>query len=99
MTTLEFFQLVSRELFGAEKPFLRLPLRLLRPLASVLQRLARLLGTRPALERATLEYLSYDRCWDTSKLAATGFELLHPRAEEGLPETLRWYRENGWFQT
>ena len=65
----------------------------------VSQRLARWLGTRPALERATLEYLSYDRCWDTSKLAATGFELLHPRAEEGLPETLRWYRDNGWFRT
>jgi nucleoside-diphosphate-sugar epimerase len=99
MTTLEFFRLVSRELFGAEKSFLHLPLRLLRPVASVSQRLARLTGTRPALERATLEYLSYDRCWDTSKLAATGFELLHPRAEEGLPETLRWYRKNGWFRT
>ena len=99
MTTLEFFRLVSRELFGAEKPFLHLPLRLLKPVASLSQRLARLTGTRPALERATLEYLSYDRCWDTSKLAATGFELLHPRAEEGLPEALRWYRNNGWFRT
>jgi nucleoside-diphosphate-sugar epimerase len=99
MTTLEFFRLVSRELLGAEKPFLHLPLRLLRPVASASQRLARLTGTRPALERATLEYLSYDRCWDTSKLAATGFELRHPRAEEGLPETLRWYRKNGWFRT
>jgi nucleoside-diphosphate-sugar epimerase len=99
MTTLEFFRLLSRELLGEEKPFSHLPLRLLRPVASLSQRLARLLGTRPSLERATLEYLSYDRCWDTSKLAATGFELLHPRAEEGLTETLRWYRDNGWFRT
>jgi len=32
MTTAEFFQLVSRELFGAEKPFLRVPMRLLLPI-------------------------------------------------------------------
>ena len=98
MTTAEFFGLVARELFGEEKPFLHVPLGLLRPAASALQRLARLSGKRPALEKATLEYLSYDRCWDTSKLAATGFELLHPNAEQGLPEILRWYRDNGWFR-
>jgi nucleoside-diphosphate-sugar epimerase len=98
MTTEQFFQLVSRELFGAEKPFLRVPMRLLLPVAAISQRLARWRGTRPALEVATLQYLSYDRCWDTSKLAATGFELRHPSAEEGLRETLAWYRENGWFR-
>ena len=98
MTTEQFFQLVSRELFGTEKPFLRVPMRLLLPVAAISQRLARWRGTRPALEVATLQYLSYDRCWDTSKLAATGFELRHPSAEEGLRETLAWYRENGWFR-
>ena len=97
MTTVEFFRLISQELFGEEKPFLHVPFSLLLPAASVLQRLARWTGTRPALERATLEYLSYARFWDTSKLAATGFKLLHPSAEEGLRETLRWYRKNGWF--
>jgi hypothetical protein len=99
MTTAEFFRLVSRELFGAEKPFLRVPVRLLLPIAAISQRLARWRKTRPALEVATLQYLSYDRCWDTSKLAATGFELMHPSAEEGLRETLTWYRENGWFRS
>ena len=68
------------------------------PDAAISQRLAKWRGTRPALEDATLQYLSYDRCWDTSKLAATGFELRHPSAEEGLRETLAWYRENGWFR-
>jgi dihydroflavonol-4-reductase len=97
MTTAEFFRLVSRELFGVEKPLLRVPLRLLLPVAAISQRLARWRKTRPALEVATLQYLSYDRCWDTSKLAAAGFELLHPSAEQGLRETLAWYRENGWF--
>jgi dihydroflavonol-4-reductase len=98
MTTAEFFRLVSRELLGTEKPFLHLPLRLLLPVASLSQRLARWLHRRPALEVGTLHYLSYDRCWDTSKLKATGFKLMHPSAEQGLRETLRWYRENGWFR-
>ena len=98
MTTVEFFRLVSRELLGAAKPFLHLPLRLLLPVAALSQRLAGWLHRRPALEVGTLHYLSYDRCWDTSKLKATGFELAHPSAEEGLRETLRWYRENGWFR-
>jgi nucleoside-diphosphate-sugar epimerase len=97
MTTLEFFRLVSCELLGAEKPFLHVPLRLLVPVAALSQRLARWLGTKPALETGTLQYLSYDRCWDTSKLKGTGFELKHPSAQEGLRETLRWYRENGWL--
>jgi nucleoside-diphosphate-sugar epimerase len=99
MTTAKFFQLVSRELFGAEKPFLRIPMRLLLPLAAISQRLAKWRKTRPALEAGTLHYLSYDRCWDTSKLQATGFKLMHPSAEEGLRETLQWYRENGWFRS
>jgi dihydroflavonol-4-reductase len=98
MTTAEFFQLVSRELIGSEKPFLRVPMLLLLPAAAISQRIARWRKTRPALEVATLQYLSYDRCWDTSKLTAAGFKLLHPSAVEGLPETLRWYRENGWFR-
>jgi nucleoside-diphosphate-sugar epimerase len=99
MTTAEFFRLVCQELFGEEKPFLHVPLRALLPVAAVSQRLARWRGTRPALEVGTLHYLSYDRCWDTSKLRATGFELVYPRAEEGLRETLEWYRENGWFRS
>ena len=99
MTTAEFFQLVSRELLGSEKPLLRVPLSLLIPVAALSQRFARWFGTKPVLEPGTLRYLSYDRCWDTSKLKATGFELKHPAAEEGLRETLRWYRENGWLKT
>jgi len=98
MTTAEFFQLVSRELFGAEKPFFRVPMRLLLPAAAISQWLARWRKTRPALEVGTLQYLSCDRCWDNSKLAAAGFELEHPSAEEGLRETIAWYRENGWFR-
>ena len=99
MTTTEFFQLVSRELVGAEKPFLRVPMRLLLPLAAISQRLAKWRKTQPALEVGTLHYLSCDRCWDSSKLLATGFELMHPSAVEGLRETLQWYRENGWFRS
>jgi nucleoside-diphosphate-sugar epimerase len=67
--------------------------------AAVAQRFARWFGTKSVLEPGTLRYLSYDRCWDTSKLKATGFELKYRSAEEGLRETLRWYRDNGWLKS
>jgi nucleoside-diphosphate-sugar epimerase len=98
LTTSEFFQLVARELLGSEKPLLRVPLSLLIPVAALSQRLARWFGTKSVLEPGTLRYLSYDRCWDTSKLKATGFELKHPSAATGLRDTLRWYRDNGWLK-
>lgn len=97
ITTVEFFRLVSRELFGREKPLLHVPLRLLLLAADASQWLARRTGRRPVLERGTLEYLSTDRCWDVGKLEAAGFKLAHPSAEAGLRDTLRWYVENGWL--
>jgi len=98
ITTAEFFRMISRELLGEEKEFVHVPLRLLTPVAAGSQALARLLGTRPLLERATLQYLSYDRIWDNSKLKATGFAFHYPTMEQGMKETLAWYRENGWFR-
>ena len=98
ITTAEFFRLVCRELLGQEKGFLHVPLGVLRPAASLSQLAARALGTRSLLEKATLEYLSCDRIWDNAKLKATGFVFAHPTVEQGLRETLQWYRDNGWFR-
>ncbi len=98
MTTEDLFRLVSRELLGHEKPFLHVPPRLMLRVADVAQLAARTFGTRPLLERATLEYLSFDRVWSNAKLKATGFRFDYPTCEQGLKETLTWYKENGWLR-
>ena len=97
ITTAELFQLVCEELASERKPFMHVPLAVLLPVAQACQLGARLLGTKPWLEKATLQYLSFDRVWDNSKLKATGFELSYPLAPEGLRETVRWYRRHGWL--
>jgi nucleoside-diphosphate-sugar epimerase len=97
ITTAEFFQLICKELLAKEKGFTHVPLKLLVPVAVLSQLLARLFNTKSLLERATLQYLSFDRIWDNSKLKATGFMFKYPTVELGMKETLRWYKDNGWF--
>ena len=98
ITTAEFFNLVCKELFGVEKDFIRLPLRILVPIAVVSQLVARVLGRKPWLERATLHYMSCDRVWDNTKLKETGFTFKYPTIETGMKEILGWYTENGWLR-
>lgn len=93
----EFYNLVSRELFNREKEFFHLPLPLAKVLAMTSQFIARLLGTKPLLEKATLDYVNCDKVWDNGKIKATGFEFKYPTMEKGISETLKWYRDNGWF--
>jgi nucleoside-diphosphate-sugar epimerase len=98
ITTAEFFNLVSKELFGVEKSFLRIPVQILVPAAVVAQFIAKVRGRRPALEKATLYYMSCDRVWDNTKLKQTGFTFKYPTVEAGMRETLRWYTDNGWLR-
>lgn len=98
ITLEEFFRLTSRYLLGMEKEFTRVPKGLLIPVAVVSQLLARLIGGKSLLEKATLQFLSCDKCWDNRKLKATGFEFKYPLVEEGLKETMDWYKSNGWFK-
>jgi len=97
LNTTEFFNLVSVELNGVQKPFLSVPKLLLVPVAAVSQRVSVLLGRKPLLEKATLQYLSSDRSWDSTKLKDTGFVYRYPTVQSGLSETLAWYQENGWL--
>ncbi|MCP4683539.1 MAG: hypothetical protein GY864_14510, partial [Desulfobacterales bacterium] len=92
-----FYSLVNRELIGREKEFFHIPLAIAKVLAVVSQFVARRMGTKPLLEKATLDYVDCDKIWDNSKLKATGFEFKYPTMEEGMKETLKWYRDNGWF--
>ncbi len=98
MTSAEFYKLLSREMLGREKDFLHLPLSVAKPLAIASQFFARRLKTKPLLEKATLDYVNCDKLWDTSKLKNTGFEFEYPNMEEGMRETVAWYKDNGWFR-
>jgi nucleoside-diphosphate-sugar epimerase len=98
VTTAEFFTLVCRELLGEEKPFLRVPMRLLLPLAAVSQFLAKLMKKKSLLEKQTLQYLSCDRIWDSTKLKEAGFRFTYPTFEAGMKETLHWYHDHGWLR-
>ncbi len=97
ISTAEFFNLVCSELFGVEKKFVRVPVRLLIPIAAASQLVAKLLGRKSPLERATLHYMSCERIWDNTKLKETGFVFKYPTVEAGMRETLRWYKANGWL--
>jgi nucleoside-diphosphate-sugar epimerase len=98
LTTAEFFNFLSRELFGAEKPFFHVPIRVLIPIAAASQFFAKRLGKKSKLEKDTLHYMSCDRIWDNTKIKEAGFELKHPDVLPGMKETLDWYKENGWLQ-
>ena len=96
-TTAEFFRFLSRELFGEEKPFFRVPVQVLAPVAAASQLVAKGLGTKSKLEKDTLHYMSCDRIWDNAKLKDAGFTLKHPDVRPGMKQTLDWYVENGWL--
>jgi UDP-glucose 4-epimerase len=98
LTTAEFFNLVAKELLGQEKGFVRVPIRLLIPVAAVSQFFAKRTGTKPKLEKDTLHYMSCDRIWDNTKIKQAGFRLNHPTVETGMKPTLAWYKENGWLR-
>ena len=96
--TTEFYNLVNREFIGREKDFFHLPLSVAKVIAIISQFIARRLGTKPVLEKATLDYVNCDKIWDNSKLKATGFEFKYPTMEAGMKQTVQWYKDNGWFR-
>lgn len=98
ITTAEFFNMINRELFGGEKEFIHVPLSVLTRVASASQFLARQLNRKPFLEKATLQYLSFDRLWDNTKLKDAGFRFLYPQVGPGMAETLDWYKKSGWLK-
>ena len=96
--TATFYNLVNHELLGREKEFFHLPFTVAKIAAIVSQFLARCFHTRPILEKATLDYANVDKIWDNTKLKATGFEFKYPTMEAGMRQTLKWYKDNGWFK-
>lgn len=84
--TLEEALVLAAKTFGTRPPRLHLPLELLAAVARVQGAIARRRGTVPDLERDAIRYLHDDYVVDGSKLAATGFRLLHPDFSQSLAE-------------
>jgi nucleoside-diphosphate-sugar epimerase len=98
LTSAKFFRMVCKELLGVNKELSPVPVKILIPVAVISQFFARIFGKKSLLEKATIEYLAFDKLWDNSKLKATGFKFLYPDIAKGLKETLDWYKVNGWFR-
>jgi len=98
VTTAEFFQLVCQTLFRKAKPFLHVPISLLKPVTNISQMITKYTGFKFRLEKGTLDYMSCHRIWDNQKIKNTGFKFNYPTIHNGLEETLSWYIDNGWFK-
>lgn len=97
LTTLELFQLISRELLGEQKSFFPTPVPVVQTMAGLSTKFAKLTGMKTLSEKAALDYTIHDKLWDGSKLRDAGFEFKYPTMEQGIKDTLRWYKDNGWF--
>jgi nucleoside-diphosphate-sugar epimerase len=98
ITTAEFFQMVCQAMFGQTKPFLHIPISILKSVTNISQLLTRYAGMKFRLEKGTLDYMSCHRIWDNQKIKDTGFVFKYPTIHDGLQETLNWYMDNGWFK-
>ena len=98
LTSAGFFKMVAKELLGIDKEIGGVPIKIIIPVAVISQFFARIFGKKSLLEKATIEYLTFDKLWDNSKIKATGFEFLYPDMAKSLKPTLDWYKVNGWFK-
>jgi UDP-glucose 4-epimerase len=58
---------------------------------------AKLKGKKPGLEKDAIKYLFHNYWLDNSKIKELGYKLIYPDIKEGLKETIRWYRDEGWL--
>jgi nucleoside-diphosphate-sugar epimerase len=72
--------------------------KLLIPIAEQLVKAFRRFGKGPSpLEPATIEYLGLDYTYSNQKLKSTGYTFIYADARDGLRDTVRWYKEQGWI--
>lgn len=86
------------------KPFIPLPplpITLLRPtlysIATYIEYLCHSLNIKPFLEKDPIQYIGRNFIYSNSKLKATGYKFIYPNAYEGLKDTVKWYKEEGWL--
>jgi UDP-glucose 4-epimerase len=58
---------------------------------------AKLGGKKPEIERDAVKYLFHDYWLDNSKIKELGYKLIYPDIKEGLKETIKWYKDEGWL--
>ncbi|MBI5503085.1 MAG: NAD-dependent epimerase/dehydratase family protein [Deltaproteobacteria bacterium] len=102
MTTAGYFQYMA-SLTGAK--FVELPAipldkmkPAIRTFAETMQKVTGMFGKPSPVEADTIDYLNEDFVYANDALKSTGFQFTYPDARDGLRDTLRWYRENGWLQ-
>lgn len=61
------------------------------------ERVAKRRGTRPAIERETINYIVRSYQFSNEKLKSTGYKLLYPDVRVGLVETILWYQKEGFL--
>ncbi len=98
ITSAQFFKFLSKEILGEERELQHLPMGLVLTIAALSQFSSKFTGKKPVVEKATARYMDYDRIWDNTKLKQTGFRFKYPKAEDGLRETLEWYKDHGWLE-
>lgn len=58
---------------------------------------AKLVGKKPEVERDAVKHLFQNYWLDNSKIKELGYNLIYPDVKEGLKETMKWYRDEGWI--
>jgi len=100
--TVDYFRMMA-ELF--EKPFSALPpvpIPLVKGAAyaaAVVENFLsmKLMKKKPKLEKDTIFLLGGDFWYTNEKLKKLGFQFVYPDGREGMAQTIRWYRENGFI--
>lgn len=59
------------------------------------ERIAKKRGTRPTIERETINYIVRSYCFANEKLKSAGYQLLYPDPRAGFIETINWYKKEG----
>ena len=87
--------IISAE-YGRQARMLRIPAWPFFWLAALCETVCRPFGISPPIYKRRVAFFTKDRSFDTSKLR-TQLDFHYSRTtEQGLRETARWYRDNGW---
>ena len=95
--TNEELLLYAAELLDVKIPKFHIPALVINLMAWWSEWKAKLGGKKPVLERDAVKYLFHDYWVDNSKIKELGYKLTYPDIKEGLKETIRWYKDEGWL--
>jgi len=91
----DILEIISSE-YGRKARLIRIPAWPFFWVAAVCEAVCRPFGWSPPLYRRRVAFFTKDRSFDTSKLRNRLGYVYRRTTEQGLRETARWYREQGW---